>query len=145
MSESPEALIDSPLFVYPEVSPGGKGKLALKLLRGIRNGKLKPAISIATLYEIAAQATKLLGSRPTAELLRRVYATPNARFLPVNESMVAKYVGFILEGVHPRVSFHAAAALAAGVRAVVTEQAGFERVKELEVLDFEAAIRKWRL
>jgi len=124
--------VDSTVFVSPALYADAGAARARKVLSSIAAGELEACTSVLTWDEVTWAMRKLAGSEAAREEGAKFLKFPGLRILAVDletvslaQKLVEKY------GLGPRDAVHAACAIENGVREMVSEDAHFDKVKEL--------------
>jgi predicted nucleic acid-binding protein len=130
------AYVDSNVFLYPvlyDSSTDEKARKARDILDQITAGELKAYTSTLTWDEVTWVTTKLLGRDDGVNQGRKLLGFPNLEFIDVSirtlstaQSLMGRYV------LKPRDAVHIASALNQNIRTVITDDADFDAVKEIQ-------------
>ncbi len=134
--------VDANLFVYAELDNTEKGDLARKFIELTINKNIKIAISVLVLDEIAWAVKKFSDYNNAIEYCEKITELPILEILPLPSSIVPKMIKYMKLGVKPRDAIHVATMLEHGIFTIVSDDSDFDRIKEIERLDFPQALRK---
>ena len=135
---------DANLFVYAELDNTEKGDLARKFIELAINKNIKIAISVLVLDEIAWAVKKLSNYDNAIEYCEKIIELPNLEILSLPSSLVPKIIKYMKLGIKPRDAIHIATMLEHGIFTIVSDDSDFDKIKEIERLDFAQALRRFK-
>lgn len=133
--------LDSNVLIYPALYEGPKADSATSLLKQVVSGSLQAATASLTLDEvvwiISQEATREDGIAQGERILKM----PNLRILDVRGRDLMSSLKHMRTYDHltPRDAIHLAAMTEHGIRSIVTDDADFDGVTEVDRIDIEAA------
>jgi len=134
--------IDSNVFIYPIIytTEVTDSKMAKEFLLKIARGKIEAYTASITWDEIAWTMRKLFGAEASIDESRKFINFPNLRLLAAKKTtvMLAQDIAEKYR-LKPRDAIHLACALNHGIFTIVSEDEGFDKVKEIKrknILDF---------
>ncbi len=137
--------LDANVLVYPLVYEPllPQAAASIDILRRIEKGEITAVTSFLSWDEVVWVVWKLLGPDDAVSAGYKLLAFPNLKFVDVDEAVVYK-AQLLVERcrLKPRDAIHAASALIAGERTIVSDDSDFDRVRELERVSVEEFARK---
>ncbi|MEM3012816.1 MAG: type II toxin-antitoxin system VapC family toxin [Candidatus Hadarchaeales archaeon] len=125
--------LDSSVFLEGALLADKRGETARKLLGEVQGGKRPAATSSLTYDEVFWVTKKYKGFKAALEVAKAMLEMPNLTFLPVDTEILWMAHGLSEKyGLAPRDAIHAACALASGIRLIISSDADFDRVRELQ-------------
>lgn len=136
--------VDVNPFIYGAIEEHGdeKATQSKAVLTKIAKQKISAATSILTWDELVWVCKKNLTVALAIEIGKSFLSMPNLSFIdvskPIAEKASALMIGY---GLKPRDAIHAATAILNGEREIITDDADFDRVKELKRISLAEASR----
>jgi predicted nucleic acid-binding protein len=128
--------LDSNVFIYPVIYPAGtqpKAKKAKEILHDVENGKLTAYTSTLTWDEVVWVVNKVMGRSEGISQGRKLLGFPNLQFVPADESVIIRAQRLLDKyTLSPRDSIHVASALQKRTKAVISDDADFDQIKEIK-------------
>jgi predicted nucleic acid-binding protein len=126
--------LDANVFIYPVLHRGPKSDAAAALLRQVQAGDEAAATCTLTLDEIVWVVAKHAGREAALEAARLVLDLPHLRMLPVREVDARLALELLRKRrkLSPRDALHAACAIGHGIFTVVSDDADFDTLNEIE-------------
>jgi len=127
--------IDSNVFIYPviyQTDAQQKAKKAKEILLKIERGEIKAYTSALTWDEVAWVVSRVLSKDDGIRQGRKLLGFPNLEFIDVDEGILS-VAQMLLDKykLTPRDSIHAASALSRKIKAVISDDEDFDKVKEI--------------
>ena len=137
--------LDANVLIYPLVYKPmlPQAAASIEILKYIERGEITAVTSFLSWDEVVWVVWKLLGPDDAVSAGYKLLAFPNLKFVDVDEAVVYK-AQLLVERyrLKPRDAIHAASALIAGERTIVSDDSDFDRVRELERVSVEEFARK---
>jgi len=125
--------LDANVFIYAAVSSDERAAAAKKILAKAASGELAAATSCLTWDEVVWAIGKVAAKDEAAEEGRNILTFPGIRLLNVDSNIVARAQKMVeAYGLDPRDAIHAACALENGISELISDDAHFDKVKELK-------------
>lgn len=126
--------LDANVFIYPVLHRGPKSEAAAVLLQRIEAGKEPAATCSLTMDEITWIVAKNAGRDVALRMTRLVLDISHLQILPVRDVEIRLALDLMRDRrkLSPRDAIHAAAALRAGIHTIVSDDADFDAVPEIE-------------
>lgn len=141
--------LDSNAFIYPALYEGPKASGAAALLAAVVEGDESAATASLTLPEVLWIVSQNASREEAIAQGERLLHLPNLRILDVGGREMLRVIKFMdaYEGLTPRDAIHLSTAIESGIRTIVTDDADFDVVSEVErigldeldVLDHDSA------
>ena len=94
--------------------------------------------------EIAWAVKKLSNYDNAIEYCEKIIELPNLEILSLPSSLVPKIIKYMKLGIKPRDAIHIATMLEHGIFTIVSDDSDFDKIKEIERLDFAKALRRFK-
>jgi predicted nucleic acid-binding protein len=120
--------LDSNVLLFAHLDKGQSGEEANELLRMVRDGRLRAAISPLVLDEFMWGLKKVIGREQTDHAIGSIMAIPFI-WLDVSFGCIRHARARFMEGLDPRDAFHAAVMDHYGLDEIVSEDIHFNKVK----------------
>ncbi len=136
--------VDANLFIYAAIEEHGDEKSiqCKEILTKIAGEKIPAVTSILTWDELVWTCRKNLTVALAVEIGNSFLGMPNLNLLSANRPVAEKASALMAEyGLKPRDAIHAATAILSGEREIITDDADFDKVKELRRVSLAEAIR----
>jgi len=128
--------IDSNVFIYPAIyqtEAQQKAKKAKEILHKIENGELSAYTSTLTWDEVVWVVSRVMGRNDGIAQGRKLLGFPNLKFINADENVLTQAQTLIGKyKLSPRDSIHVASALVRNIKAVISDDADFDQVQEIE-------------
>lgn len=128
--------IDSNVFIYPAIyqtEAQQKAKKAKEILHKIENGELSAYTSTLTWDEVVWVVSRVMGRNDGIAQGRKLLGFPNLKFINADENVLTQAQTLIDKyKLSPRDSIHVASALVRNIKAVISDDADFDQVQEIE-------------
>ncbi|MEW5955294.1 MAG: type II toxin-antitoxin system VapC family toxin [Candidatus Micrarchaeota archaeon] len=125
--------LDTNLFIFAFYEKSAKGERAQNILDEIVRGKARAATSALVLDEVMWAITKNYSSTEIPSVIERVYDVPNVVVIGVDAEAPRLAIEVMKKyGLKPRDAFHAATMLQNEIFTIVSDDADFDRVKEIK-------------
>ena len=125
--------LDSNVFVYATLNNEELGDRARLLLSRVQQGKERAATSALTFDELVYVVKKHRSREDATSAGEAFLNFPNLKLVAVNGELLALALNLIRKyQLDPRDAIHAATALTAKAKTVVSTDAHFDRIKELK-------------
>lgn len=126
--------LDANVFIYPVLHRGPKSETAAALLQRVEAGEEPAATSALTLDEITWVVAKHAGREVALRTSRLVLDLAHLQVLPVRDVEIRLALDLLLDRrkLSPRDAIHAATALRAGIRTIVSDDADLDEVPGLQ-------------
>lgn len=141
MEKSQQVYLDSPIFITANVKSDYEGEKARDIISGLKTGIIEGYTSTLTFDEVVFVIRKIAGfenSVLTGDLFLNI---PNLKFIEVDYGIIALAQDAIKRHrLKPRDAIHAACAINKGIKIVISDDADFDAIKELErksITDFK--------
>lgn len=130
---------DANVFIFPVIyGDSGNGAKASRILEKIEGGRLSAHTSWLTWDEVVWVVRKTLGKADSIESGRKLMQFPNLKFIEVSESVIAKSQSLIEKyQLKPRDAIHCSSAISKGINLFVSDDPGFDTVKEIKRTSIE--------
>jgi predicted nucleic acid-binding protein len=130
--------LDANVFIFASLSTKEYGDKAEALLNRVQRGDEKAITSALTFDEVFWEVKRNRGLEKALETAEAMLNFPNLEIAAADKETAMAAVTLIRKyGLAPRDALHAATAIAEKVDCLVTSDAHFGRVKELEVKGLE--------
>lgn len=125
--------LDANVFIYPVLYRGVKAARAKHILESVVRGGESAATASLTIDEVVWAFLNRLGRREAIRQGQRILAFPNLRVLDVRAQDVHGALGLMdrYAQLQPRDAVHAAVAINAGIFTIISDDADFEGVREV--------------
>lgn len=132
--------IDSNVFLFAALDTGKAGDDAKALLRLVSDGKIKAAISPLVLDEVMWGVQKTMGRDYSGRYVSGIISTPFT-WLDISFSCVETARSYYKQGLNPRDAFHAAVMSDYDINVIVSEDAHFDKIKDLRRISLNEALK----
>jgi len=128
--------LDSNVFIYPviyqtEAQP--KAKKAKEILLNVESGKLSAYTSTLTWDEVVWVVSKVMGINEGISQGQKLLGFPNLQFVTADENIITHAQRLMDKyKMSPRDSIHVASALEKRTKSVISDDTGFDQVKEIK-------------
>lgn len=137
---------DSNLFIYPVIYTGEKAIAAAKVLTALADGKLEGFTCSLTIDEVLWIVWKKVDREAAVQQAERVLEFPSLKVVDTKVSDLRKAMELIKTyAIKPRDAIHAACSLNHAIFTIISDDADFDAVKELNRLGFEGATKKLQI
>lgn len=122
--------LDSTVFLYALLEQGPRSRRAADILRAVAAGEQEAATASLTVDEVLYKLLRK-GLRETAlETMSALLSMADLRLLPIGREEVRLSLDLLgrYDHLHPRDAIHAAAAKAAGIQTVVSDDVDFDEI-----------------
>lgn len=135
--------VDSNIFVYAASEPSRLSSTARKVIRIIEGGF--PAATACVTIDEVVWAIKKAASYPEGVAVgKQTRKTPNLRFLDVKITDIDRAFDFMDQGFRPRDSIHLAVMANSSISTVVSEDADFDKIPEIERLSMAEFVKRFK-
>lgn len=125
--------VDSNIFIHAFIDKGAVGEKARKFLQLIQEGREKAATSALTYDEVVWKVWKSRSYEDALSAANDLIEFPNLVLIGVDDKIVAKSFDLMkIYRIFPRDSLHAACALENGIFIFLSQDKGFDKIKELK-------------
>jgi len=128
--------LDSNVFIYPVIYQADtqpKVNKAKEILHAIENGKLTAYTSTLTWDEVVWVINRVMGRSEGINQGRKLLGFPNLQFVPADESVIIRAQRLLDKyKLSPRDAIHVASALEKRTKAVISDDADFDQIKEIK-------------
>jgi predicted nucleic acid-binding protein len=128
--------LDSNVFIYPVIYQADtqpKAKKAKEILHDIEKGEFTAYTSTLTWDEVVWVITRVMGRSEGINQGRKLLGFPNLQFVPTDESVIARAQRLLDKyKLSPRDAVHVASALVKRTKAVISDDADFDQIKEIK-------------
>lgn len=133
MEKIPEAYLDTSLFIPSILDTTASAEKARQIIDDIQNGKTFGYTATLTFDEIAYAVRRIAGFEKSLIAGSYFLKIRNLNFINVSYETVAFAQDLIKAyKLKPRDAIHAACAVSKGIKIIVSDDADFDSVKELE-------------
>lgn len=134
--------LDSNIFIFAFISDDKNSELCKSVLEKVSSGSLTACTSVLAWDEITWIARKSLGRQDSLDEGKKFLEFPFMDILDADESTVRLAQNLIEKyDINPRDAIHAATAINAGAKEIITDDSDFDRIKELKRLTIEQAAK----
>lgn len=136
--------IDANLFIYASLDKGNSGEQSRDIIGLLNTGKIKGITSSLTLDEVIwivwKEKSKELGIRAGKE----IFEIANLEVVDVSEKTILSAIELMEKyNLKPRNAIHVSVAIEHGVFTIISKDNDFDKIKEIERLDFEDTLRRF--
>jgi predicted nucleic acid-binding protein len=132
--------LDSNVFLFAALDTGKTGDDAKALLKRVSDGSIKAAISPLVLDEVMWGVQKIMGREYSNRYVAGIISTPFT-WLDIAFSCVEIARSYYKQGLNPRDAFHAAVMTDYGINVIVSEDAHFDKIKDLKRISIKEAFK----
>lgn len=125
--------LDTSVFIHPILHRGPKAEAAREVLSRVASGEEAAATCALSIDEIGWAVARDAGRDTALHAARLVLDLPHLRVLPVRDVDAQHAIELMrdLRRLAPRDALHAACALGASIRTIVSDDADFDQVPRL--------------
>lgn len=127
--------VDSNVFILPilyEEETEKKAKSARDILIKIAKGDLSAATSLLTWDEIVWVIRKLMSSEVAIKEGKKFLQFPNLEMLEIKRSVIIQAQEIVNKYyIKPRDAIHVASAIDNGIKEIISDDSGFDKIKEI--------------
>lgn len=129
--------LDANVFIYPALYEGEKARGAETLLEAVTAGEEQAATASLTLDEVVWILSRNVSRETAIEQGRRILEFPNLRVLGVDTQQTLRALQYMerYDTLQPRDAIHLAAMDDHDIRIVVSDDADFENIEDVERLE----------
>ncbi|HLC46089.1 MAG TPA: type II toxin-antitoxin system VapC family toxin [archaeon] len=125
--------LDANIFIYAALNEDAKGEACTRLLKRVEKGEVSGLTSYLTLEEVAWVISKRAGKEAAVKACSDMLSIQNLRFVPVDSEISWFFLELMKShGLRPSDAIHAASAISHSVKEFVSEDADFDKVKEIK-------------
>ena len=125
--------LDTNIFLLPLFGTDKASRVCLSLLQDLSEEKLSAGTSTLTWDEFLYTLQNHWGIEKALELSQNFLITPNLVFFPATEEIINKAQILVKEkGLKPRDAIHAATAIHNSIKEIASDDADFDKIKELK-------------
>ncbi|MCD6092444.1 MAG: type II toxin-antitoxin system VapC family toxin [Candidatus Aenigmarchaeota archaeon] len=137
--------IDSNLFIYASLDRGILGEQSRKIIDLLNRGKIKGITSSLTLDEVIWIVWKEKDRELGIKAGKEIFAIANLDIINVSKKTISSAIELMGKyNLKPRDAIHLSAAIEHGVFTIISEDEDFDKIEEIERLNFVDALKKFR-
>ncbi len=137
--------IDANLFIYASLDRDELGDQSREIIGLLNNGKINGITSSLTLDEIIWVVWKEKGKELGIKVGKEIFEISNLDIVGISEKIIFNAIELMEKyDLKPRDAIHLSAAIEHSVFTIISEDKDFDKVKEIERLDFVKALRKFK-
>ncbi len=137
--------IDANLFIYSSLDRYILGDQSREIIDLLNNGKMNGITSSLTLDEIIWVVWKEKGKELGIKVGKEIFEISNLDIVGISEKIIFNAIELMEKyDLKPRDAIHLSAAIEHSVFTIISEDKDFDKVKEIERLDFVKALRKFK-
>lgn len=133
MEKSQQVYLDSSLFITANVKSDYEGEKAREIIKGLKTGLIEGYTSTLTFDEVSFVIRKIAGFENSVLSGDIFLSIPNLKFIEVDYNIIVLAQDLIKRHrLKPRDAIHAACAINNDIKIIISDDADFDAIKELE-------------
>lgn len=135
--EKEKKYVDANCFIYAAIDSEIIGEKAKNILSDVKEGKFIAYTSTLTIDEFLWKVQKEVGRELAAKSVNIFLTIPNLELINVDINIITKAIDiYKSDNLDPRDAIHLASMRQKNIKAIITSDSDFNKIKDIKVIDF---------
>jgi len=137
--------LDANLFIYASLDKGILGNQSREIISLLNKGKINGITTSLTLDEVIWVVWREKGKELGIKAGKEIFEISNLDIVEISKKTILNAIELMEKyDLKPRDAIHLSAAIEHGVFTIISEDKDFDKIKEIERLDFAKALRRFK-